>query len=298
MTVKFIKAPPIPEWMEKEYPFSRQVAVIDDTRVHFVDEGRGTPVLLMHGNPTWSFLWRKVIAQIVPHGIRAIAPDMIGLGLSDKPRKASEHSLEMHVSKILKLVEALDLKKVTIVGQDWGGPIVAAVAARAPERIQGVVFANTAVLLPHNPSRTTPFHQFSHIPVLSDFVFKAMNFPIPILHKIQGDPQSIGDFERRAYLYPLKKWKDRVAPLALARMVPNSPEHPTMRILEETDQWIRNFKGRSALVWGLRDPILGRALGRLKEALSNPPVTETQAGHFLQEEVPDEIAQAILKVTL
>jgi haloalkane dehalogenase len=252
---------------------------------------------MLHGNPTWSFLWRKVIARVAPNGVRVIAPDLLGLGLSDKPRDFAAHTLDNHVSTMLRLVEALDLDDITIAGQDWGGPIAAGVAARAPHRVRGAVFGNTAVLRPKSPIRTTWFHRLSHVPVVSNVVFRGFNFPIPILPRVQGDPKSIGRFERRAYGYPLRRFRDRIAPLALARMVPNLPDHPSLRVLDETEGWARAFRGPVALVWGLRDPILGRALHRMRQTFPHARVTETQAGHFLQEEVPDELAAAILDVT-
>lgn len=273
------------------------MAVVDGARIHFVDHGEGRPVLLVHGNPTWSFLWRKVIARLPDDRVRVIAPDLIGLGLSDKPHSPAEHTLDMHVSVIAKLVESLNLQEMTISGQDWGGPVAAGVAARAPGRVRAAVFANTAILEPKKPLRTTPFHMISHVPVLSDLLFRGLNFPVPILNRAQGDRSSIGPIEKRAYAWPLGSWRDRAAPLGMARMVPNRNNHPSICVLEDTDRWARWFKGPTALVWGLRDPILGRALHRLREAMPHAKVVETQGGHFIQEEASKEIADAILEVT-
>ena len=296
MTVEFTEAPPLPDWIGDVYPFKRRVAVIDGVRMHFVDDGEGPVVLVLHGNPTWSFLWRKVIARLLPEGVRCIAPDLIGLGLSDKPGDPAAHTFEMHSGKLIALVQALDLRDITIVGQDWGGPILTATAARNPGRVRAVVYANTAVLSPGKRIRATRFHRFSNRPIISDIAFRGLNFTVRMMPRTQGDPSSIGPLEKRAYAWPINSWAKRAAPLGLARMVATSAGHPSLPLMEECDQWVRGFEGPAALVWGLRDPILGRSLKRIREALPQAAVTETQAGHFCQEEIPDEIAAAILGV--
>lgn len=288
-------APPLPGWLREAMPFMRRVVQLDEYRVHFVDEGAGFPVLMLHGNPTWSFLWRKVIARLAP-GFRCIVPDLVGLGLSDKPRPVKAHSFAMHAEVLRQFVEALNLERFIIVGQDWGGPIVATAGVHFPERVVGAVFGNTTILPPHQRLRATWFHRFSHMPVISTLAFRGFNFPVPILHKVQGDPTSIGKLEQRAYRYPLRRWRDRAAPLALARMVPNRFDHPTVELLKQCEAWAQGFDGPAALVWGLRDPILGRSLKRMQGAFPQARITETQAGHFLQEEVPDELAEAVTYV--
>ncbi|NPC83555.1 alpha/beta fold hydrolase [Pyxidicoccus fallax] len=265
------------------------------SRVHFLDHGEGRPVLLLHGNPTWSFLWRKVMSALEGGGLRMVAPDLIGLGLSDKPRRLSEHTLGNHGQALLELVERLDLRDVVLVAQDWGGPMGAWMAARSGGRVTGLVLLNTSVLTPR-AFKTTAFHRFSHLPAVSDVAFRLLNFPVPVLGRTQGDARSISGDVARAYAWPLRHVVDRAAPLALARMVPNREGHPTVAELAEGDAWVRGFEGPAELVWGLRDPILGRALKRHREALPHARVTETQAGHFLQEEVPEDIAAAIRRV--
>lgn len=296
MAVIFQPAPPIPAWLAEEYPFARRCAVVDDLRINFVDDGEGPAVVLLHGNPTWSFLWRKVIARLLPEGIRVIAPDLFGLGLSDKPADLKAHTLERHVDTMLRLFKALAMKDVTIAGQDWGGPIIAGVAARAQSSVRGAVFANTVLSPPSKRRKATWFHRFANVPVVSDIAFRGLNFPVPMLGRVQGDPASIGKLAKRAYRYPLNSWRNRAAPLALARMVPAHDDHPSVPVLRETAQWAKHFEGPTELVWGMRDPILGPSLKRMRATFPDAEVTETQAGHFLQEEVPDALAQAILRV--
>ncbi|MDH3588090.1 MAG: alpha/beta fold hydrolase [Gammaproteobacteria bacterium] len=292
----FEAAPALPDWITEQFPYARRVFRNGPHRIHFVDEGSGPVVLLQHGNPTWCYLWRRVIARLIPGGVRIIAPDLIGLGLSSKPRDPAVHTLEFHANQISALIGALQLESVTIVGQDWGGPIVGLAAARHPQWIHGAVFANTTLVQPTKQPRVTPFHRFANMPFFSDLAFKQFLYPMPVLHKVQGDPESIGRKEKRAYRFPLRNRADRVAPLALARMVPLNLEHPTVTSLGDADAWARQFRGPVRLVWGMKDPILGRSLKKMKELFPAAPVTETDAGHFLQEEVPMVLAEAILKV--
>jgi haloalkane dehalogenase len=268
---------------------------VGDHAIHLVDHGEGPAVLLMHGNPTWCFLWRKVIRRL--EGVRAIAPDLVGFGLSDKPRRTSFHDLEGHVARMVAVVEHLAVDELVIVGQDWGGPIACGVGEALKDRVRGLVLANTAVLTPRRPPRATTFHRFAHLPGISDLVFRGLGFPqATSLHSVQGDPGSIGPYERRAYRWPLRRLRDRAGPVALARMVPHREGHPSLPALDRIGRWVEGWEGPAALVWGLRDPILGRALRRHREALPQASVRESQAGHFLQEEVPDLLAEAIHEV--
>ncbi|MFE8603200.1 alpha/beta fold hydrolase [Archangium violaceum] len=285
----------LPSFITRLFPYRARFAPTVFGRMHYVDEGEGRPVLLLHGNPTWSFLYREVMAGLAGGPYRVVAPDLIGLGLSDKPRELSAHTLRRHGESLLELVQGLELKDVVLVVQDWGGPIGAWMAARAAGRVTGLVVMNTALLKPER-FRTTAFHRFSHMPVVSDVAFRLFNFPLPVLGRTQGDPSSISGDVARAYAWPLRKVVDRAAPLALARMVPNGPEHPTVAELTEGDAWARSFQGPVELVWGVKDPILGRALRRHREVFPRARVTETPAGHFLQEEVPEEIVAAIRRV--
>lgn len=296
----FVDAPSLPPVAAGEMPFERaayrlETGADSGRRIHFVDHGprAGPPVLLLHGNPTWSFLWRKVIARLPE--LRCVAPDLLGLGLSDTLPRISDHSVERHAAAVAELVAALDLAGVVLVGQDWGGPIGAAAAALDPDRYAGMVLANTAVVLPPR-LRGTAFHRFARRPVVSDLAFRLLGFPQNALWRVQGDPRSIRGATARAYRRPLGGWRRRVAPLAMARMVPDGEHHPSVPALRRAEAWATSFAGPVSLVWGERDPILGRSLARHREAFPDAPVTITTAGHFLQEEVPDELATAIRDV--
>jgi len=295
----FVEPPPLPAFIESQFGYNRRAWKMEKGQdkglvMSFVDHGAedGFPIFMMHGNPTWSFLWRKVIAELDPKRFRCIAPDAFGLGFSSKWPRLKDHSLERHVDALMELIEALELDQFILVGQDWGGPFVGGIGARLSEKTKGLVIGNTSVLIPRR-FITTAFHRLARKPIVSDFLFRVMGLPQQKMETAQGDPSSISGDVKKAYLWPLKKIRERAAPLAMARMVPYYPEHPTIPELQRIDAWVRSFSGPMAMVWGVKDPVLGRALKWHKEALPNARITETEAGHFLQEEVPVEIAENI-----
>lgn len=292
----FSDAPALPGWLVEELPFRRRLFHDAPHTVHFIDEGEGPTVLLQHGNPTWCYLWRKVAPLLIEGGLRVIAPDLVGLGLSDKPGDARVHTLPFHARQIAALADGLELRDVVIVGQDWGGPILAMMAAMRPGLVRAAVFANTSLAAPRHQPRLSWFHRISRMPVFSDLFFRYLNVPVALMDMVQGDRASIGEAQKRAYRFPLRRLADRAAPLALARMVPNRMDHPTVAHMAQVEHWAGNFRGPVRLVWGCRDPIMGTALRGMRRVLLEPPVVETQAGHFLQEEVPEALAAAVLEV--
>jgi len=297
--VEQFPAPPLPDWIERQLrPGTRRFLVdVGAYRMHVSEAGDGAPVLLLHGNPTWSFLYRKVAAALAGDRLRLVMPDLIGLGFSDRPRSASEHTLEAHARWLGALVDRLALRDLVFVGHDWGGPIGLRALADRPAAARGLVILNTVVSPPREGFHPTRFHRFSRLPLVSDVAFRLLGFPQNALHRVQGDPNSIRGDVARAYRYPLRRLSDNAAPLALARMVPDGrPDHPSLEPLERVQAFVTSFAGPVAIVWGDRDPVLGRVRKRIEALLPKAAVTRTEAGHFLQEEVPDEIARAIRRV--
>ena len=293
-------APSLPRFLQRRFPFQHTTVELGRApnaglRLHLVDHGprAGTAVWLQHGNPTWSFLWRKVMSELAD--LRVIAPDLLGCGLSDKLPRTGDHTLARHQVALTELFDRLELERVVLVGQDWGGPMVALLGAHAPERIAGLVLGNTSVLVPRRP-RGKAFHRFATLPILSQLVFRLGGYPLGALDRVQGEPGSITGDIVRAYRWPLRDWRARAAPLGLARMVPTSADHPSLPLLRRGEAWALGFEGPVELVWGLRDPILGALLKRHEERFPNARVTRTQAGHFLQEQVPEAFVEAIRRV--
>jgi haloalkane dehalogenase len=297
--MKLLPPPVIPEWIENMLPEEIRrygVHVNDQMTMHVMETGVGFPVLMLHGNPTWGFLYRKVMMRLSGQSLRCIAPDLIGLGFSAKPDRIIDHTLENHAAWMGALIDQLNVDGLILVIQDWGGPIGMRALFDRSHLLKGLVILNTAIMPPKPDFTPTAFHKFSNTPVISDIVFRLFHFPQNALHKVQGDPDSIKGDVAKAYQFPLKKYKDNLAPLALARMVPGSLAHPSVEGLQKCQTLAESFKGPCEIVWGKKDPILGRVLPRIKSLLPLAGVTETNGGHFLQEEVPDQIAEAIERV--
>jgi len=293
-----LAAPPLPEWLASMFPAGVQRRMVDvgGLRMHVAEWGTGLPVVMLHGNPSWGFLWRKVVGELVNARLRLIVPDLVGLGLSDKPRAASAHTLANHGRWFATLLDRLGVDELVFVGQDWGGPVGLWALAERIERLRGLVLLNTVVGPPKPGFRPTAFHRFARLPLVADAVFRLGGFPQNAMTLTQGDRGSIRGAIARGYRWPLRRLRDRTAPLAMARMVPDSLAHPSIEALERCQTVIERFRGPTAIVWGDRDPMLGRVRSHLERLLPQAAVTRTRAGHFLQEEVPREIAAAIAEV--
>ncbi|HUH03763.1 MAG TPA: alpha/beta fold hydrolase [Kofleriaceae bacterium] len=291
-------APLLPDWLDAMLPdgLRRYRVDVGGYFMHVMEVGDGRPVLMLHGNPTWGFLYRRVAAALAGQPLRLIMPDLIGLGFSDKPVDATAHQLDNHIGWMARLIEVLDLQDLILVGQDWGGPIGFGALQQMPERLGGLVVLNTVPGPPKPGFRPTAFHRFARAPLVSDAVFRLLGFPQIALFAAQGDKRSIRGRVARAYRYPLRGLRNNLAPLALARMVPDGPGHASIAALARGHSLIEAWDGPAAIVWGDRDPVLGSVRTAFERLLPQAAVIRTRAGHFLQEEVPEEIAAAIRTV--
>jgi haloalkane dehalogenase len=275
-------------------PFHRYRIEAGGYRHSVMEVGEGRPVLCVHGNPAWGFLYRKVAMALTDHPVRVIMPDLVGLGFSDRPDLP--HTLENHIRWLGSLIDALELDDLIMVVQDWGGAIGVGAMIKRPDRLTGLVVLNTALSEPRPDFKATTFHRFGQLPVISDFTYRVLGFPQIALGFAQGDRGSINGKVRRAYRYPLRNRLQNQAPLALTRMVPDSMDHPSVPTLRRVGEFVRTYRGPAEIVWGDRDPVLGRVRNHISRMIPHAPVTRTQAGHFLQEEVPHEIAAAVVRV--
>jgi haloalkane dehalogenase len=291
----------LPAFIEQQLPPGVRHSDVrtGDERIHVMEWGPrdGRAIVLVHGNPTWGFLWRKVVAAVLARepSLRLIVPDLVGLGMSSRPA-GSAHTLANHGRWLGEAIDQVAPGPLVLVAQDWGGPIGMRAMADRRARLRGIVLGNTAVGPPAPSFKPTLFHRLAQMPVVSDALFRGLGFPLGVLHYSQGDRRSIRGDVARAYRWPLRSIKSRSAPLALARMVPDSLAHATVPELQIVEDLFRTAQVPVALVWGTKDPILGRVIGHAARLRPDATVVKTGAGHFLQEEVPDDLATAIVDV--
>ena len=291
-----LPAPELPDWLEAQLPFERSlVEVGDGLRIHVMEQGQGRPVILFHGNPTWGYLYRRVAAELADEPFRLIMPDLIGLGFSDHC-EPDDHTLENHSRWMASLVDQLELERPIVVVQDWGGPIGLGAFSKFPGLIAGLVVMNTGIGPPRPGFKPTTFHRFFSSG-LGAWTTRNLGFPQRSLWFAQGDKSSMRGEVARAYRYPLRRKFGNEAVTALVRMVPDTMEHPTVEPMGDIQTFVESYDGPAAIVWGDRDPVIGRLRNRVSRLLPQAPVTSTDAGHFLQEEVPAEIATAIREVS-
>ena len=264
-------------------------------KVHVLDVGEGFPIFLMHGNPTSGFLYRKVVEGLPLDKVRVIMPTSPGLGFSSKI-PASEHKLENHIRWINAVLNELELKELIYAGQDWGGPIGMGALSLSPNLLKGAVILNTGFNAPTLSIDLSPAHVTVKTPIIGELIVEVFFSMFDRLGNVQGDPKSWTPEVIELYGRPVIESGNSKAPLAMMRMVTDGPTHPSTPSMILIEEYVKTLDIPAEIVWGLNDPILGKALPRMQENFPKAPVTQTDAGHFLQEEVPDEIAEALIRV--
>jgi len=264
-------------------------------KIHVLETGTGYPVYMQHGNPTSGFLYRKVAAGLPLDKVRVIMPTLVGLGFSSKI-PASEHTLDNHIRWMNAALEQLQLKELIYVGQDWGGPIGMGALAQSPELLKGAVVMNTGFNAPTEQRDLSAAHATIKTPVVGEMILEVFGSIFDNIPDAQGDPASMPPEVTALYGKPLQDSGNIKAPVAQMRMVPDSPDHPSAEPMRAIEEYVGTLDIPVELVWGMKDPILAQGLEPMKANFPNAPVTETDAGHFLQEEVPEEIAAAVMRV--
>ena len=281
----------------KSFPFEPKYAEIPDgeggsLRIHYVDEGprKGAPVLLMHGEPSWSFLYRKMIPIFVSAGYRAVAPDLIGFGRSDKPAHRSNYTYNRHVEWMEAWLNQVELKRITLVCQNWGGLIGLRLLTAHPERFDRVVVANTGL-----PTGDFP---------ISEAFLQWRTFSIEIPEFKVGDIVNMGTLSDlpedilEAYNAPFPDESYKEGARIFPSLVPISPEDPAAQANREAWEVLSRFKKPFLTAFSDGDPITrgGEQIfqKRVPGAKGQPHTVIKGGGHFLQEDRGEEFAEVVI----
>jgi haloalkane dehalogenase len=271
-----------------DYPFAPHYMELDGLRIHYVDEGQGPVILCLHGEPTWSFLYRHIILQLRGQ-FRVIAPDLIGFGKSDKFADQEAYSFELQRNTFAAFVNELDLKEVTLVVHDWGGPTGLWTATQYPERFSRLVvlntFLSTGQQLPNNVFRAwSAFSRYSPL------------FPVGQLVQV-GTKRWLPRAVTRAYDAPFPARAYKAGARIFPQLVPTSKDDPAVPAMRATFRALRRWQKPALVMFSDKDPILGGLDAIFRRLIpgseGQPEITIRDASHFLQEDKGDEIAEQI-----
>lgn len=271
-----------------DYPFTPHYAEWEGIRVHYVDEGTGPPVVLFHGEPTWSFLYRKVIPPLVEAGYRCIAPDYVGCGRSDKPVDDTFYSYDMHVASMTALLGTLGLENATVVGQDWGGPIGLRWAVENPDVVTRLVILNTG-LFTGRGTMPEAWMQFR------DWVARTPDLPVGFL-MARSAVQPWSEDVLAGYAAPFPSVDYKAAIRTFPMLVPLSPQDPAAAPMLHVRNALREWEAPAYVLFSTEDPVFSPRTGqRLADLIpgAGPLDTVDGAGHFLQEDRGEEVGRRI-----
>lgn len=282
------KTPALSQRVRELYPFQgRFLSLPNGHRLHYLDEGAGETLLMLHGNPTWSFYYRDLVRGLSGTR-RCVVPDHLGCGLSDKPA-AWGYRITDHVDNVVRLVDELDLRDVTLVVHDWGGAIGYLAALRRPDRFRRFVVFNSAAFLLPLPAILRAFR----LPLYGPVVVRALNgFLLGGLLLMPAKRERFRGAVREGYLAPYGSWDERVAVLRFVQEIPIEKDHPNRRLLRELEDGLGLLRDRPHLiVWGAKDFVFHR--GYLEEWRRQFPAAEVHvfddASHWVVEEAHERI---------
>jgi len=273
------------------FDFAPQYVEIAGLRIHYVDEGPrvAAPVLMLHGEPSWSYLYRKMIPIITTAGHRAVAPDLAGFGRSDKPARREDYTYQFHVDVMTGLIKSLDLREITLVGQDWGGLIGLRIAAEHPDRFARIVVANTGLPTGDQPMTEGFLRWREYSQTVENFhvggIIKGgcVNDPPPEVIAAYNAPFPDDSYKAGARQFPL--------------LVPIRPDDPASEANRRAWEVLRRWEKPLLTAFSDGDPVTRggeRVFQKLVPgAQGQPHVTIAGAGHFLQEDKGAELAQII-----
>lgn len=274
----------IPAELKIEYPFQSHFFPIKENRLHYIDEGKGEVLLMLHGNPTWSFFYRN-LAKYFSKDYRVIAPDHLGCGLSDKPQNFS-YTLKDHIENIEKLVNKLKLENITLVVHDWGGAIGMGLATKHPELIKKIIIMNTAAFISAQiPSRINILRN-----PIGEWAIRAFNgFAYPAT--FMSTTKKLSPLIKKGFTLPYHDFYSRIATAKFVQDIPMKESHTSYATLKDIENKLSNLKVPVLLIWGEKDfCFTTKFYDRWKDIFPNAKTRLLpNAGHYLLEDELDEI---------
>ncbi len=277
------------------YPFESKFFQQGSLYQHYIDEGEGDEaVLMLHGNPTWSFYYRRMIKHLHP-AMRAISPDHMGCGLSDKPQNWS-YRLEDHIQNLLRLIEHLGLKKIHLVVHDWGGMIGFGAALRIPEKICSFMILNTCAFRLPPGAKLSRRIGLVRVPGLGNTavrVFNGFARGAALMATVSG---KMSAEEKAGLLAPYNSYQNRIATLRMVQDIPLNPSHPSYELLKSIEESLPVFESTpKTMVWGrqdfcFNDDFLKRWMDFYPEL---KPIVVEDAGHYILEDDPETVLQKL-----
>lgn len=269
-----------------DYPYEPKYVEVEGLRMAYVEAGGGDPILCLHGEPTWGYLYRRMIPALARAG-RVVVPDLVGFGRSDKPVAPNAYSYKAHVRWLRRFVEALDLRRITLVCQDWGGLLGLRLLAEQPERFARLVAMNTAL-----PDGAHPGPGFANWRTRSQH---ARDLLVAQMMQTAVRARMLTDAEAAAYAAPFPTAEYQTAALTFPRLVPIRPDDPGAYDNRRARQILRTLDLPVLLPWAAADPVLGALESSLRALFRNvaPPLPIPDAGHFLQDDAGEQLAAYI-----
>jgi haloalkane dehalogenase len=293
----------LPPQIREIYPFRSRWMEVQGYRMHYVEEGveRDRPtVILLHGNPTWSFLYREIIPRI-SHACRAVAPDYLGFGLSDKPPDERWYTLENHILAMTEFISRLGLNRIILVVQDWAGPIGLSYALKYPANVAGMLIMNTwAWPEPSEFHASVMPWRMLHAPFIGAHVLLRRNALVErglYLSTVRNRQRLKKGPVLDGYRLPFSSQLSRIAILAFPRNIPLKPGDLNWDRMTRIKEGLRTLPFPCRLLWGEKDIVFPPSNAHLFHKLipnCSPPCMIADGGHFIQEDAPGEIAEEIL----
>ncbi len=281
----------IQTFSSKDYPFAPSICKLAGGKLSYIDIGEGPVVVMLHGNPTWSFYYRN-LANLLKDTYRVIVPDHLGCGLSDKPQDYP-YRLTDHIDNLQFLLQSLDITTCSLIVHDWGGAIGMGYAARFPQYIQSLVFLNTAAF----PSKRIPWRiRLCRTPLLGPLLIRGFNaFAAAAVH--MAVTKKLPGHVAEGYLLPYNTWENRIATLRFVQDIPLNENHPSWTTLLEIEKGLSLFRQTPMLIaWGGKDFCFNDHFYR--EWQQRFPQAEchyfADAGHYVLEDAFDRIAPLVL----